>query len=72
MEYTITLTETGYVINADGQAWLVQPFDPAQPGFTPFASTEAAQAHAEAVLVALAASQAPADANTPAEAPNAP
>ena len=44
---TFTLTDTGYVVHLNGEVWVECPFDPAQGGFTPFASDEAKRAHAK-------------------------
>jgi hypothetical protein len=51
--YTIELTATGYVIKRDGTPYIVQAGDPEAPGFAPFTSPEAAQAHAELTLAEL-------------------
>lgn len=47
---TYLLTATGYQILRNGVLWIDQPFDPEQPGFVPFASPEAAEAAAQAVI----------------------
>ena len=51
--YTIELIPGGYVIKRDGTPYILQAGDPNAPGFAPFASEAAAQAHAEQILAEL-------------------
>lgn len=57
MEYAIEYLENGYVIKANGELYIDQPYDPDKPFIDgvpqPFDSPEAAQAHAEAMLLIL-------------------
>lgn len=57
MTFDIHLTATGYDLFLNGHKTTCQPFDPELPFIDgvgqPFASPEAAQAHAEAVISSL-------------------
>jgi hypothetical protein len=55
--YTIELTPGGYVIKRDGTPYILQAGDPDAPGFAPFTSEAAAQAHAELILAELPADE---------------
>lgn len=55
MDYTYELTPTGYNVYRGGALYVSQPFDPDQPGYTPFASQAEAEAHARELVAAITA-----------------
>lgn len=57
MDLTYNLTENGYVVLNAGAQWLTVECDPATG--LPFDTQEAAQAHAQALLLAMAQAAAP-------------